>query len=471
MKKKMSRLLAIILFVSVVLAGCRVGITATYDAIIFGSGPSSIAMALELDAQDKRVLIVEPSGIIGGNKRLISDGVSYLNRAAGDTVEKFMNDLHENNGSTNFFTETMITKSEQIPEWLNRYNIQLDKTILLPGHQVARTRVSEKGVHTGKEVVMKLEEALKASRIDVTYNSNITRITAEERNLYHVTIEQKNTVVAMNTRTVVFGEDNQVAYDAIAPIRSSAEYKVNDFAGQLSMSGGMELLQSLGADYSNAGNLNIIDTYNMASARPVSPILRSYGALLINQDGKRFVNEMTNEPTLIDEILKQQDRTAYLIYDDVIDKQLSFLNDYYQDNTYFAAPSITVMAHNLNVDEAALRATIANYYKMIQTNKDSEFNRPFNVDEKTFDASRGGATTYYAIKVNPVTSVFTSYVEVTNRFEAMAHGRVLPGIYAIGDSAKDVKLNAMLHGTELTLQITMGTVASGHLLNYLATLT
>jgi len=468
MRSSIKLVLAMMLIGAVVLTGCRVDITAMYDALLFGSGPSTIALALELDAQGKRVFIVEPSGVIGGNKRLISDGVSYLNTAAGDDVEKFMADIQSNNGSTNFFTKTMIEQSANIPAWLKQYNIELDKIIKLPGHQVARTKVSEKGVHTGKEVVMKLEEALKATNIDLTYNSNITRITESETDkVYHVTIEQKNSVISVNARTVIFGEDNEVAYDAIAPIRTASEYKNVDFSGQLPMSDGMELLHSLGADYSNAGNLNVIDTYNMASARPVSPILRSYGAFLVNQSGKRFVNEMSNMPKIIDAILEQKDQTAYLIYDEVINKQLFFLNDYYQDNTFFQSPSITVMANNLQMDETALRATITNYRKMIKNNKDNDFNRSFDIDDKTFDANVDSTTTYYAIKVRPVTSVFTSYAEITDRFEAMKDGKVLPGLYAIGDSAKDVKLHAMLPGTELTLQITMGRVASTHVLQYL----
>jgi len=467
MKRHIKLVLVSILISAFVLTGCRVDITATYDVVIFGSGPSSIALALNLDAASKRVLIVEPSGIIGGNKRLISDGVSYLNQSAGDTIEKFTSDMKDNNGSTNFFTTSMIARSVDIPAWLGHYNIQLDKTIKLPGHQLARTNVSEKGVHTGKEVVMKLDEALRMSHVELSYNSNITRIAGEPNNMYHLTVEQKNSVISLNAKNVVFAEDQEVAYDAVSPIRNTESYKDVDFAGQLPSSDGMELLQALHADYSNAGNLNIIDTYNMASARPVSPILRSYGAMLVNQSGKRFVNEMANMPTIIDAILKQEEQTAYLIYDDVIDQQLFFLNDYYQDNTFFKSPSITVMARNLQMDEDALRASISKYHKMIKSNDDTDFKRSFDIDKQTFAAIAGGTTSYYAIKVRPVTSVFTSYAEVTDRFEVMRNGEVLPGIYAIGDSAKDVKLNAMLPGTELTLEITMGLVASDNILNYL----
>lgn len=468
MKQKILLLIATIFASAFIFAGCRVEITALYDAVIFGSGLSSITTALDLDAQGKRVLIVEPSGIIGGNKRLISDGISYLDEANGDTAEKFITDIEQNNSSVNFFTNTMVTESMKIPEWLSRYEIELDKLIKLPGHQLARTLVSQRGLHTGQEVINKLDAAIKRSKIDMNYNSTISRITPERNNIYHVTIEQNNTVIAVNTKTLVFGEDNVIAYDAIAPVLNANELRTTNFSGQIPTSPGMELLRSLEADISNGGNLNFIDTYNMASAQKISPILRSYGALLVNKDGKRFVNEMGSMPQIIEAILKQKDETAYLIYDDTINNQLIFLNDYYKDNTLFQTPSLNVLAHDLEINEDDLRATIANYHQMIVGRNDTAFQRSFEVEAGTFEGITKGTGMYFAIQIRPVSTVFSSYAEITDRFEVMRRGIALPGIYAIGDSAKDVRLNSMLHGTEMTLNIVMGNVASKHIIEYLA---
>jgi|GEM_PF-2991257 len=469
MKRKLLFLTTIILSFVCVLSGCRVEITATYDAVIFGSGVSSLTAALNLNEQGKRVLIVEESGIVGGNKRLISDGISYLNTDGNDTEEQFIEDITENNGSTNFFTETLVKRSKEIPTWLQKYNIQLDKTIKLPGHNVARTLVSTKGVHTGKEVVTKLESAIKENKIEVNYNSKITKIITEKKNMYQVTIEQPSSVINVNAKTVVFGEDDSVAYDAIMPITNKSQLEEKNFSAQIPMSTGMELLNTLNADYSKTGNLNIIDTYNTSSAQKISPILRSYGAMLINKSGERFVNEMSDTPTIIESILAQEDQVAYLVYDDVIDSQLSFLNEYYKDSTVLTTNSVNTLATSLKMTDETLRSTITKYHHMIMNKEDTDFNRSFDVDSKTFEGITTGQGTYFVSKITPVTTAFSSYAEITDKFEVMRKGIALPGIYAIGDSAKDVRLNDMLHGTELTFNIVMGTVASEFLLEYLNT--
>lgn len=470
MKKRGILLIVTTFIFSFLLTGCHVEITATYDAVILGSGASSLTTALTLSEQGKRVIIIEETGIVGGNKRMISDGISFLNTTEGDSVEQFMTDIETNNGSTNFFTQTMIEKSAQIPSWLEKYNIQLDETIKLPGSSVARTLVSSKGVHTGKEVITKLETAIKNSNVEVSYNSKITKIVSEKKDMYQLTIEQPNSIINVNARTFVLAEDQQTIFDTKVPITNMTQLDDNNFSSITSMTTGMELLQTLGADYNLESELNIIDTYNLTSAQQISPILRSSGAMLINASGKRFVNEMEDSPHVIEAILNQEEQVAYLLYDSVIDDKLSFLNEYYKSNTLLKVDSVTVLANSLNFDEETLRSTIANYRQMIETGEDIEFGRSFDVDEKVFSQLGTDQGSLFIIKITPVTTPFPAYAEITDKFEVMKNGVALKGVYATGDSASDVRLSDQLHGTDLTTAIIMGDSTAEYILEYLASL-
>ena len=466
MKNKKNLIGVVVLLLSTLLSGCRVEITALYDTVILGSGVSGLTTALELNENGKRVLVVEESGIVGGNNRLISDGVSYLNTANGDDPALFLTDVETNNGSSNFFTRKMIETSAFIPEWLQKYNIHLEETVKLPGHALARTLVSAKGTQTGKEVITKLESAIKSSKVTLNYNSRVTKITYDKK-LYHLTIEQKNAVINVDAKTIVFAETDGMSYSAGIPMTNDNQLNSNNFTSQITISTGNELLRAFGVETAKTSELNIVDTYNIASGQQISGLVRSYGGFLVNQEGKRFVNEMADSQTIIKAILQQTNQNAYLVYDDVIESRLAFLSEYYTGSTVVKADTITDFAYHLQMDEAQIRTTISNYRKMILSGTDTDFSRTFDGDTRVFRELGTDRGHLVAIKVNPVMTSFSPYAEITDKFEVMRSNVILTGVYATGDTAVGVHLSNMLPGTEMTNALTMGKVTAENVLEYL----
>lgn len=467
MKKSKQLFITIMLLSAMLLSACNVEIVATYDTVILGSGVSSLVAAAELADNGKRVLIVEKSGIVGGNKRNLSGGVSVLNTEAGDTVETFKSDIVKNNNDVdNFYTSTLVEESAEIPAWLTKQGIELDRLNQMPGNSVVRTLSAGNGEHTGKKLIIGLETILKNKGVKIQYNSKIETISNLD-NQYQLNIASDTSVVTVNAKTVILAEDAANVYDAAVPITDAS--MLTDFAEKTSiaMTNGMLLLESINGDFYTTGEVNVVDTYNYSSSQLVSPTLRSYGAFLVNHEGKRFVNEMDNIPTVAKAIIKQDQGDAYLVFDDVIAQRLKFLSEYYSEKMVIKENSIVDLAEKMGVPEKNIYETIATYKRAVSSGVDSEFERPFSDDVPAFSNDGTEAVTYYAIKVQPFINIHPAYAPISDKFEVLRKGVPMQGMYAIGDSAFGIMPEITLYGTEFTYGIVMGRDAASNVNDYL----
>ncbi|MGL5042468.1 MAG: FAD-binding protein [Culicoidibacterales bacterium] len=448
---------SVILLFGLVLSACNIEIVASYDVIIFGAGVSSLTAAIDLADSGKKVLIVEESGIVGGNKRLLTSGVSILDPVT-DTAASFKNDIIENNnGKENFYVNHLVRSAETIPAWLKSNNVMLENKIQLPGNSVARTLAAKNGEHTGNKIVLDLEKAAKAKQVKIAYNSKIEKIMPKnDAGVYALNIEDRTTIVTVNTKTIVFGEDFSTFYDSVVPITDRQQ--IIEFKGKTTIdsSTGMKLLQTMGGDFSKTGELNLLDNFNYSNSQPISPALRTHGAMLVNREGKRFINEMSNIQLVAKEIMNQPGGMAYLIFDDVVLENMEYLKKSYSKQTTTEAQSITDLSVALAINETSLQRTIAEYKDYAFMKNDLAFNRPFEANMPAFAQAGTNGKAYYAIAVQPIINVRSTYAKVSDKFEVIKDNVPMEGIYAVGDSAAGIQLTTTLYGTELTYAITMG---------------
>ena len=408
MKRLSKILVASIVMLTFILSGCN-EIIATYDTIILGSGISGMTAALELAEQGKKVLIVEELGISGGNKRMLSGGVSYLDIEAGDAVETFVADIERSNPNQhNFYTQHLVEQSAQLPEWLKKYDINLSKKVQLPGNEYARTLISSEGRHSGKEVISKLEKGLKAQKVPINYNTTINKIESISKERYLVSLETKSTIVNVRTSTIIFAEDVKNVYDVAIPVTSEADLDGNiSETISIEPTTGMQLLEKMGVKTSTLGEVNIIDTYNSDLGMLIAPSLRANGGFLVNYDGKRFVNEMAANREITTALLKQPEQTAYLIYDEKIHEELKFLDEYYNVNAVIKANTIPDLAEKTGLPENALYETIVKYSNYFNAKEDPDFGRSFIDEVQAFQDSDGN-NQYYAIRVKSYMNIHPS---------------------------------------------------------------
>lgn len=201
-----------------------------------------------------------------------------------------------------------------------------------------------------------------------------------------------------------------------------------------------------------------------------SPKLFEEGAILVNKEGRRFVNELSR-PALA--IPGQPDRVAFIVFDNRVARRFSqwpyfistapgvayaFLADYRRNrrDIYAQASTLERLAEALKVPAASLAATVADYNRSVDRGSDPAFGRtPLGEGFKV--------PPYYALGPAKSWVVITEGgLAVTRRLEVLGErGGVIPGLYAAGSTGQGgVLLEA--HGLHLCWAFTSGRVAGRH---------
>ncbi len=169
-------------------------------------------------------------------------------------------------------------------------------------------------------------------------------------------------------------------------------------------------------------------TVEVSSTTVISESVRGKGAIMVNQEGARFVSEMQTRDVLSSAILQQTDKIAYLILDQRVMDSMKALQDNYAQGIITKGDSIETLAQTLNIDAAQLAETLATWNKAVADKKDTAFERATGMDEDLSQAP------YYAIKVSPAVHHTMGGIKINPETQVVStQGEVINGLYAAGE--------------------------------------
>jgi tricarballylate dehydrogenase len=193
--------------------------------------------------------------------------------------------------------------------------------------------------------------------------------------------------------------------------------------------------------------------YDAFHAEPIDPrstspeasiFIFNYG-ILVNQGGKRFVDEGSGLSDLIYEevsrsILKQPGGKAYLIYDSKIEEVPNYKKAVRTDKGPIKAKSVKELASRLEMDPVSLERTIKDFNNAVQKGKfipldldgvgtmgidPPKSNWARTIDEKdlmAFPIICSNVFTFGGVKITPKSEVVNT------------DGYIIPGLYAAGET-------------------------------------
>ncbi|KAL9655877.1 hypothetical protein ABK040_000939 [Willaertia magna] len=136
--------------------------------------------------------------------------------------------------------------------------------------------------------------------------------------------------------------------------------------------------QKLKNTQNNLQNTLQKNTLNYNFITLASELFRNYGAILINENGKRFVNEMTNDETLVDSIFENCNKEfnftiSYLIINNEIIKKFDkyLFENLYLKNSYFLKFNNIQQVCNEYLFCEELKETLQNYNEQVNLRKDN----------------------------------------------------------------------------------------------------
>lgn len=221
---------------------------------------------------------------------------------------------------------------------------------------------------------------------------------------------------------------------------------------------GILLGQSAGADLVGMGFSQMMPVSDPQTGALFSGLqVPPQNFVMVNQQGKRFVNEYGSRDQLsiaainngglfyliADDKIKE---TAYNTNQQKIDKQVA-------QGTLFRADTLEDLARQINVDPAALVETIAKYNSYVDQGHDPEFGKG------AFDLKVEVAP-FYATPRKPAVHHTMGGLKIDTETHVLNEsGQQIPGLYAAGEVAGGIHAGNRLGGNSLTDIFTFGRIA------------
>ncbi|RBP59902.1 hypothetical protein BHG07_13730 [Brenneria salicis ATCC 15712 = DSM 30166] len=192
--------------------------------------------------------------------------------------------------------------------------------------------------------------------------------------------------------------------------------------------GGLRLLQQMGADTVDMGEIQTHPTVEQTTSYLISESIRGGGAILVSQRGERFFNELQTRDKVSAAIVGLPEKSAYILFDQQVRMRNMAVEEYVSQGLTVSGQSIAELAEKLDIDPQTLQATI-NRYNVFVTNKhDDDFGRTTGMRDPLDCAP------FYAINVAPGVHHTMGGIVINADTEVLNSGKqVIPGVYAAGE--------------------------------------
>lgn len=446
---------------SVVLAAAAVDTKA--DLVIIGSGGAGFSAAITAHDLGARVIVLEKMPITGGNTQLAAGGMNAAGTryqaALGikDSWELMRDDTLK--GGKNLaipeHVEILAKNSAAAVDWLVSLGADLTGVSRAGGASVDRTHGPKDHGPVGPEVTKTLRWAAEKRNMDVRTNSRVLRIDAnpggavigvqvEERVHHHYRIEARAIVIAAGG----FGANKEMVAKYCSRCVGMATSNQPGATGD-----GIILAQQVGAQLRDMEQVQVHPSLAAGSNVLISEGVRGTGAILVNREGKRFINEIATRDITSAAVLQQTGGTAFLIFDENLRKKSRLIEGYSHLGFVKQAPSVDALAKLLGIDPNAFATTIANYNKYRTEKNDPDFKRPnmpLAIDQPN----------YYAIDIQPGVHYTMGGVLFNERAQVLGKdGKPIPGLYAAGEVTGGVHGANRLGGNSVAETVVFGRIA------------
>ena len=426
------------------------------DVIVVGAGGAGFAAALTAKALGVSVILLEKMPQVGGNSLIsgaeMNVAQSWIQKELGikDSPELHAQDTLKGGDYKGdpAVVETMTHGALPAAEWLkNTVGIRYEPHNLFQfgGNSVKRALIPVG--QTGTEYITKLSALAQKEKIPVvTGMKAVALIKNKDGRVVGVSCESNGKKYDFYAKGGIILATGGFGANAamVKKYNPSLDerFKTTDAPGTTGEA--LYMAQKAGAELVN---MQYIQTYPICD--PISGVIeliadaRFDGAILINQEGKRFVEELQRRDVISHAILNQPDSYCYVLWNDNIGKISNTVKAHPEEYETFTKQGVMHTADNLKevadffkIPYDNLKATIDRVSQMAKDGgKDLDFHNRGGLK----DLSTGK---YYIIKAVPSIHHTMGGVRINPKAEALdKNGKPVPGLYAAGE------VTGCTHGT------------------------
>ena len=496
------------------------GETVSYDAdvVVIGAGGAGMTAAMTAADAGQKVVILESQAMVGGNSARATGGMNAaktvyqdeneFDQAAG--VEKTLATAAEKYADNETITALAKTVSEQWaayqanptgyfdsvelmeldtmvggkgindPElvktlcegtadaidWLDENGITLHNVSSFGGASVKRIHrpVNEEGkvVSVGAYMIPLLQENCEKRGIDIVLNTTVDTILTDANGAavgVSGTDKDGNTVV-VNAKSVILATGGFGAnLDMVTQYKPElAGFMTTNAAGAQGQ--GIEMATAIGAGTVDMDQIQIHPTVEANTAALITEGLRGDGAILVNANGERFIDEVGTRDVVSAAEIAQPGSYSWLIVDQAMADASSVIQGYIKTGYTKTGATYEELAKELDVDPAAFANTMETWNSYVEAKNDPDFGR-------TSFANPLNNGPYYAIKVTAGVHHTMGGVTINSATEVLKEdGTVIPGLFAAGEVTGGVHGANRLGGTAVADFVVFGRIAGESAANY-----
>lgn len=419
-----------------------------YDIVIIGAGGAGLTAATEASSKGAKVLVLEKMGIIGGNTNYSTGGInaSYTKEqqrlGIKDSKEVFFNDTMKGGQYLNDpeLVKTLVENSADMVEWLQSPMIGADLSDVgaFGGATNKRIHRPKGGQAIGAHLVPLLQKAALNQGAEIRLNNKAIDILSDNGKVCGVKVAYEGGEYTVHTKAVIvatggFGANPEMVefYQA-----SLAGFSTTNHKG--ATGDAFAMVEKFDAQLIQMEQIQTHPTVVKGTGIMITEAVRGNGAILVNKNGRRFVNEMETRDIVSAAILKCPEKAAYLIFDQGVRDSLKAIETYSKQNLLSQGANLTELARVISIDAVALEYTIDEYNKAVLAKHDSEFERNPASMERTISKAP-----FYAIEVEPAIHHTMGGLKINSKAQVLnKKGKAIPGLFAAGEVTGGV------HGAE-----------------------
>ena len=489
------------------------------DIVIVGAGGAGMTAALQaVDCGAESVIVVEKTGSTGGNTSRATGGMNAAKTAAQDknewkdattaAVEKTIAGAKEKypeladliatveaqfeaykanpvgyfdspelfaldtmvggKGINNLdLVMTLVNNSADAIDWLATKDANLVSVGSFGGASVMRIHraltAEGKTTPVGAYLVKTLTAAVDAEKkIDLRMNTAATELVVTDGKVTGVKVTSENGDYTINAKAVIlasggFGADLK----RVAALKPELDGFVTTNSAGIT-GDGIDMAVAVGAATVDMDQIQIHPSVYTETSALITEGIRGDGAILVNQKGERFINELETRDVVSAAELAQEGGYAYTIVDQKMMDASSTYAGYATKGYAVSGDSYEALAEAIGADPAVFAKTMEDWNAAVNAQSDEAFGR------LSF-AQPLDTAPFYAIKVAPGIHHTMGGVVIDTSAQVLNEaGEAIPGLYAAGEVTGGVHGANRLGGNAVADIVVFGRIAAQSAAAYIA---
>lgn len=433
-----------------------------YDVVIIGSGGTGLSAAIQANELGMKVAVLEKEEELGGNTNRASSGMNaaetnvQLHHGVIDNVADFYHETYKDGGRLNDkdMLGYFVYHTAPAIDWLADHDIKLDDITITGGMSKKRTHRPASMAPIGGFLVKSLLKVVAQEDIPVFNKTKVTELRrADDGRVNGVKVDADGITKIINAKAVILATGGfGASKEYIKRFRPDLEsYKTTNQPG--ATGDGLKLAENVGAELMQMNLVQVHPTVQQDNPHVylIGEAVRGEGAILVNAEGKRFVNELNTRKIVSNAITALPEHSAYLILDQGIRDHVKAIEFYDKVGLVVHGETIEDLAKKINVDPSNLKQTVATWNQAVENHDDAEFGRITGMDRGITNPG------FFAIHIAPAIHYTMGGIHITPKTQVLdGNGDIIKGLFAAGEVAGGLHGNNRVGGNSIAETIVFG---------------